>query len=425
MLLVRELAQELQRTRYAPLCRPRHSLCAVAAAVVACGRMQRLAQSRRVTATLPSNVHNSSNTLPRSVASSSLRRLVEAVPLAATAVLRHSPFGTMPVVRLPPLTSLCNAIAPADGDGAVDGGYVLQELLALAELDVGAEENRVCFAADAPLGAALLLFPQVPVVRRATSHGQGRNFCRYPTVAQELTSIVGVVRRYLSEVEGKLQQKDASIQRAEEENSQLACVLEEREQLAAGFAQKLHDYEQHVAAAYVNRDVHRQLQQRLTEAFDALQQEREARRGTEDANAVLRQREVELTRAVQEMRDEVRSLSIELAERQQQPHGIYATSTPQPRYGILSHSAAARSTAASTPGGLYVPRSVSVPEATADFTDAVASGNRAAAAGSANNNTFEDGVGVQTGEALWRIIADIESRVARTGSHTPPGAAQT
>ncbi|ESL07694.1 hypothetical protein TRSC58_04613 [Trypanosoma rangeli SC58] len=407
-----------------------HSLYAVVAVVIACGRMRHLVPSRsnkRCVAFAVSNEngehdkkqHSGQDFTDRAqppswrmLSSNNILRLVESVPIVSAA-LRWQPGGKkMPFVQLPPLKTLLGVIAShaRSGTAEYEETYALEQTLALAELDAGVEVNRVYFGANlspgltaAGAGGAM----RRRILPRVTSHD---THCR-GKLAQMLHVVLGSMRDTFAELRKRMRQQDVSIQLAEEEGHQLRRIAQEREGVATGFAQKLREYERHVARSYIGRDVYQQLQERLRAAYDALQKERESRRTVEEANAALHQRELELTRIVQHLRDEVRSLSMELAERPSHDSSQHRSSAASRLSAPLlspSRSGPVNNSKAGNSAPLYVPRSVRMtlsPQVLTCVTEMHTDGN--------------DEVCGQWDEAVQEVISGLEMRIERAENPIP------
>ncbi|EKF27340.1 hypothetical protein MOQ_008938 [Trypanosoma cruzi marinkellei] len=314
------------------------SFYVVVAVVIACHRMQHLLSFRRSRRRVMFAVYNEDDKsthlrnsgrdlsgIARSswhtLKSRNVLSLVESVP-RVSAALRWQTGGTrMSFVQLPPLKTLLSFITSCDGNGTSEDEDIdtLEQLLALAELNNNVETNRFWLEAHISRGVASAVAVAgggggAAWTRRVLSCVHPPSIPCRRTLAETIHDVLHTVHDAVMELRQKTHQKDVSIQIAEEESHQLRAMIQEREGTAAGFAQQLRQYEKHVATAFVGREVYQELQDRLRASHDALQEEREARRKTEEANATLHQREIELTRIVQLLRDEVRSLSIELAE---------------------------------------------------------------------------------------------------------------
>ncbi|KAF5226230.1 Basal body protein [Trypanosoma cruzi] len=402
------------------------SFYVVVAVVIACHRMQHLLSfrhSRRHVMFAVYNEDDNSTNLRNNgrdlsgfalspwhmLKSRNVLSLVASVP-RVSAALRWQTGGTrMPFVHLPPLKTLLSVIASRDGNGTAEHEVndTLEKILALAELDNNMETNRFWLEAHISRGAASAAAAAgggggaawtrrgLPCVNSQPIHCRGM-------LAEKLHYVLHTVRDAATEFRQKMRQKDASIQIAEEESHQLRSMVQEREGIAAGFAQQLREYEEHVATAFVSRDFYQELQDRLRAAHDALQEEREARRKIEEVNAALRQREIELTRIVQLLRDEVRSLSIELAEQAshddshcQRIDGYLSTLRLSPsRRKTMNTSRESNKTQ------LYVPRSVKL--TSLPFT-AISSMN------THENTNNEDGGKLD--EAVRQVLSGLASRL--------------
>ncbi|PBJ75928.1 hypothetical protein BCY84_10634 [Trypanosoma cruzi cruzi] len=404
------------------------SFYVVVAVVIACHRMQHLLSShhsrRHVMFAVyneddnGTNLRNSGRDLSgfalspwHMLKSRNVLSLVASVP-RVSAALRWQTGGTrMSFVHLPPLKTLLSVIASRDRNCTAEHEVndTLEQILALAELNNNVEANRfwleahisrgVASAAAAAAagggGGAAWTRRGLPCVNSQPIHCRGM-------LAEKLHYVLRTVRDVVTEFRQKMRQKDASIQIAEEESHQLRSMVQEREGIAAGFAQQLREYEEHVATAFVGRDVYQELQDRLRAAHEALQEEREARRKIEEVNAALRQREIELTRIVQLLRDEVRSLSIELAE--QTSHDDSHCQRIDAYLSTLRLSPSRRKTMntsrESNNTQLYVPRSVKL--TSLPFT-AISSMNTHA------NTNNEDGGNLD--EAVRQVLSGLASRL--------------
>ncbi|RNF27437.1 uncharacterized protein Tco025E_00299 [Trypanosoma conorhini] len=411
------------------------SLYAVVTVVMACGRMRHLGSSRSNSRRVKFIVSNegggranrqngggvyTSRAQPpswRMLTSNNILSLVESVPIVAAALRRQRGGTEMTFVQLPPLQTLLGVIAPHAGGGTAEPeeADALERTLALAELHADAEVNSPCFGAHLSRGLTSA-GAGGPLRRRATPRVGFRDMPCRGTLAQTLHAVLGVMRGALAEVRRRMRQQELRIQVAEEEGQQLRRVAQEREEVAAGVAQKLREYERYVATSFVARDAYQQLQEQLRGAHDALQKERESRRTTEEANAALCQRELELTRTVQHLRGELRSLSMELAERpshdlpQPQPHAGWRLPTPplSPSRGGVVNAGRGSNVAQ-----LYVPRSVRVtssPHFTTCPTDLRPNNN---------NNNDDDEAGGQWDEVVRGVISDLGLRLAQAENPTP------
>ncbi|RNF04235.1 hypothetical protein TraAM80_05502 [Trypanosoma rangeli] len=255
-----------------------HSLYAIVTVVIACGRMRHLVPSRSNKRCVVFAVNNENSEHDRKqysdqdftgraqppswrmLPSNNILRLVESVPSVSAALRGQSGGRKMPFVQLPPLKTLLGAIAPHARSGTVgyEETYALEQALALAELDANVEVNHVYFGANLSPGltAAGAGGPlRRRILSRVTPHD---THCR-GTLAQTLHIVLGSMRDTFVDLRKRMRQQDISIQLAEKEGHQLRRIAQEREGVATGFAQKLREYERHVASSFIARDVYQQL----------------------------------------------------------------------------------------------------------------------------------------------------------------------
>ncbi|AAZ11441.1 hypothetical protein, conserved [Trypanosoma brucei brucei TREU927] len=292
----------------------------------------------------------------------SLRGVVESVPLLSELFRRPFLTNIVRTVQIPPLRDLLPIIVGIyEKNNTVGSTYLLQQVIDIAEVDVASNEYRAHFAPS--MTPSWKTDPSKWV--RVGKQYCGRS-CSGPSKmapAQRLREVFHFLRHRIDKLKREQEKHKEAMCGALEENRQLRAQLEESQQMATSLLRKQEEYELEAAVSSAARGACRGVDQRLSELYDELHKEREARRVVEEVNAQLRMREVELLASSHKMRDEVRSLSIELAEQQQS----YTTDRLNHSSCNYSHRPAA---AAEHSKPLYHPRSVCLSGVELPYTSA-------------------------------------------------------
>ncbi|KAH8606989.1 hypothetical protein ERJ75_001462500 [Trypanosoma vivax] len=363
----------------------RSSLFAVSSAVIACVRMRRLAayshRRRHVSFALDRKstyVTPSPEAVVGLVPPACLIRFMGTVsPVAAHAIGSDGLMGPSlsAVVQLPPISELIDAFS-SEQTGAehstssvgasVERQRAMRQLCSLAKLDTSAEENQVYLTAL----SSPRVCGRVPRHCRNVRLGSGRARTSplRCTLVEEMRALVEKTIEDLDTLNSERTREQKTVCDLLEEKQKLVTVLQGCEQRLTDLTQQLFESKQLLANEYVSREAYRKLQLQLEEAHRAFQEERATRRSIEDDNAKYLQRDVEMTRAVEQMRGEVRSLTIELAERDAAIQNVYGKPllSLRPLYGIeeIRGGNTHGTTHGLSAGSLYVPRSVKISEST-------------------------------------------------------------
>ncbi|CCD17269.1 unnamed protein product [Trypanosoma congolense IL3000] len=338
LLLLQEMKEELEkedtgsRQVYEPHPVPHgrmYSLFALASTVIASVRMLRLAAcrrgKRRVTFEVDSGpVHgsedNSFKTAHRAFgcpdrlpSSSGLRGVIQNNPVVSALLHRRDLVNVVQKVQIPPLPTLLSHFSSAvEGSVKIECTQLLHYLMDTASLDISRLDCPHYITSHTTDWRGVLLKGAPRLRYREITES---NLCTATT--KLLREVFFLARCRIGQLKDEQEQGRHAIRRAFAEQCEITAKLHESKHVALSHLQEQHEYETRNAIDQATREVQQELQQRLDDMYANFQKEREARRKVEEANAILQMREVELLSAAHNMRYEIRSLSMELAEQGQ------------------------------------------------------------------------------------------------------------